>query len=121
MDADLLEQITARRADWTKSRNSWPSSWRKDEAELDELAAAERVFERVSEQLADERASAAPPPGQVGGRAVMLIPHRAPDVEENMLPPDYRASSPSCGRRPGRSWPGRSARCWGWTSAYGPN
>jgi hypothetical protein len=32
----------------------------------------------VSEQLADERASAAPAPGQVGGRAVMLIPHREP-------------------------------------------
>jgi hypothetical protein len=35
----------------------------------------------MSEQLADERASAAPMPGQVGGQvggqAVMLIPHRA--------------------------------------------
>ncbi|WP_406326658.1 hypothetical protein [Streptomyces sp. NBC_00203] len=59
-------------------------------AELDELAVAERVLERVSEQLADERASAAPAPGQIGGRAVMLIPHRAPDVEETMLPPDYQ-------------------------------
>ncbi|MDX3134560.1 hypothetical protein PV367_33310 [Streptomyces europaeiscabiei] len=59
-------------------------------AERDELAVAERVLERVSEQLADERASAMPAPGQVGGRAVMPIPHRAPDVEENMLPPDYQ-------------------------------
>ncbi|MFF3735561.1 hypothetical protein ACFYXM_36205 [Streptomyces sp. NPDC002476] len=59
-------------------------------AERDELAVAERVFERLSEQLADERASAAPVPGQVGGRAVMLVPHREPGVEETMLPPDYR-------------------------------
>ncbi|WP_344031518.1 hypothetical protein [Streptomyces luteireticuli] len=42
----------------------------------------------MSEQLADERASAAPVPGQVGGRAVMLVPHRAP--EEAMLPPGYQ-------------------------------
>ncbi|MFF3617574.1 hypothetical protein [Streptomyces sp. NPDC002580] len=42
----------------------------------------------MSDQLADERASAAPAPGQVGARVVMLIPHRTPDVEETMLPPD---------------------------------
>lgn len=59
-------------------------------AERDELAVAERVLERVSEQLADERASAAPAPGQMGGRAVMLVPHRTPDMEETMLPPDYQ-------------------------------
>ncbi|MCG0283725.1 hypothetical protein [Streptomyces sp. PSAA01] len=44
----------------------------------------------MSEQLAEERASAAPTPGHVGGRAVMLIPHRTPDMEETMLPPDYQ-------------------------------
>ena len=59
-------------------------------AERDELAVAERVLERVSEQIADERALVAPAPGQVGGRAVMLIPHRTPDMEENMLPPDHQ-------------------------------
>ncbi|MEU6180445.1 hypothetical protein [Streptomyces coeruleorubidus] len=59
-------------------------------AEHDELAVAERVLERVSEQLAGERASAAPTPGQVGGRAVILIPHRTSGVEEGALPSDYR-------------------------------
>jgi hypothetical protein len=44
----------------------------------------------VSEQLADEGESASLGPGQVAGRAVMLIPHRTPDVEETMLPPDYQ-------------------------------
>lgn len=58
--------------------------------ERDELAAAEQVLERVSGQLADERASASPAPGQVGGRAVMLIPPRTQDVNEAMLPPDYQ-------------------------------
>ncbi|WND39932.1 hypothetical protein RI578_39130 [Streptomyces sp. BB1-1-1] len=38
-------------------------------AERDELAVAERVLERVNEQLVDERALVAPMPGQVGGRA----------------------------------------------------
>ncbi|MEV0637530.1 hypothetical protein AB0I77_21755 [Streptomyces sp. NPDC050619] len=41
--------------------------------ERDELARAERVLERVSDQFVDERASA----GQVGGQAVMLVSHRA--------------------------------------------
>ncbi|MDR6980867.1 hypothetical protein J2X68_007609 [Streptomyces sp. 3330] len=54
-------------------------------AKRDELAVAERVLERVSEQLADERASAAPMPGQVGGRAVMPIPHREPGVGETTV------------------------------------
>jgi hypothetical protein len=59
-------------------------------SERDELAVVERALERVSEQLADGRASASPEPGQVGGRTVMLIPHRTPDVEETMLPLDYQ-------------------------------
>ncbi|MFI2780913.1 hypothetical protein [Streptomyces sp. ALB3] len=44
----------------------------------------------MSEQLAEERASARPIPGQVGGRAVMLIPRRDPGTDESMLPPDYQ-------------------------------
>ncbi|MFI9311047.1 hypothetical protein [Streptomyces triculaminicus] len=59
-------------------------------AERDELAVAEKVLERMSEQLAEERASAAPAPGQVGGRAVMLLAHRKPGVEDTVLPPDYQ-------------------------------
>ncbi|MFE8014040.1 hypothetical protein ACFU3O_15030 [Streptomyces antibioticus] len=44
----------------------------KARAERDELAVAERVLDRMSEQLADDHASAAPTPGQMRGRAVML-------------------------------------------------
>lgn len=44
----------------------------------------------MSEQLANERATAAPASGQVGGRAVMLIPHRTPGTEATMLPPDWQ-------------------------------
>ncbi|GGU67738.1 hypothetical protein GCM10010259_67340 [Streptomyces daghestanicus] len=74
---------------WMNVRNCSPRSWQRCGPERDELAVAERVLERVSEQLANGRASAAPAPGQVGGRAVMLIPHRTPDMEETLLPPDY--------------------------------
>ncbi|CAL9638036.1 hypothetical protein SUDANB120_06260 (plasmid) [Streptomyces sp. enrichment culture] len=59
-------------------------------AERNELAVAEHVLERMTGQLAEERASARPMPGQVGGRAVMLIPHREPGGEEDLLPPDYQ-------------------------------
>ncbi|MDP9616353.1 hypothetical protein [Streptomyces demainii] len=110
MDPELLAWIIERRAELDELEEELAKELAKVRAERDELAVAERVLERVSEQLADERASAAPASGQVGGRAVMLISHRAPDVEENALPPDYQRISPSCDWPPDRSWPGRSAR-----------
>lgn len=90
MDPELLEWITARRAELDELEEQLAQQLAQVRAERDELAVAERVLERVSEQLAEERASASPVPGQVGGRAVMLIPHRTTDVEETMLPPDYQ-------------------------------
>ncbi|MGW2877072.1 hypothetical protein ACWDBP_12420 [Streptomyces sp. NPDC001233] len=90
MDPELLERITARRAELDELEEQLAKQLAEVRAERDELAIAERVLERVSEQLADERVSAAPAPGQVGGRAVMLIPHRTPDMEETMLRPDYQ-------------------------------
>ena len=90
LDPELLRRITARRAELDELEEQLAKQLAEVRAERDELAVAERVLERVSEQLTDERASAAPAPGQVGGRAVMLIPHREPGVEETMLPPDYQ-------------------------------
>ncbi|MFF1461412.1 hypothetical protein [Streptomyces sp. NPDC058330] len=90
LDPELLERITARRAELDEREELLAKELAEVRAERDELAVAERVFERVSEQFADERASAAPMPGQVGGRAVMLIPHRTSGVEETTLPPDYQ-------------------------------
>ncbi|WP_326701495.1 hypothetical protein OG909_31780 [Streptomyces sp. NBC_01754] len=58
------------------------------QAERNGRVVAGRAFERVSEQLADARASTVPTPGQVGGRVVTVIPHREPGVEETMLPSD---------------------------------
>ncbi|MEU3529754.1 hypothetical protein AB0E62_38965 [Streptomyces sp. NPDC038707] len=90
MDPELVKRITARRAELDELEEQLVKELSEVRAERNELAVAERVLERVSEQLTDERASAMSAPGQVGGRAVMLIPHRAPDVEEAMLPPDYQ-------------------------------
>jgi hypothetical protein len=90
LDPELLGRITARRAERDELEEQLAKQLAEVRDERDELAFAERVLDRVSEQLADERASATPAPEQVGGRAVMLIPHRTPDVEETMFPPDYQ-------------------------------
>ncbi|MFJ2022121.1 hypothetical protein [Streptomyces nodosus] len=90
LDPELLERITARHAELDELEELLVKQLAEVRAERDELAVAERVLERVSEQLADEHASAAPMPGQVGGRAVMLIRHREPGVEEIVLSPDPR-------------------------------
>ncbi|MFE3903773.1 hypothetical protein ACFXPY_26565 [Streptomyces sp. NPDC059153] len=86
LDAELLERITARHAEVDELEEQLTKQLAEVRAEWDELTVAERVLERVSDQLANERASI----GQVGGQAVMLIPHRAPGVEEVTLPPDYQ-------------------------------
>lgn len=73
------------------------------------LAVAERVLERVSEQLAQDRAETAPVLGRVGGQAMMMIPHRAAGMEETVLSPDYqrilaavrKAAGPVMGRQVG--------------------
>ncbi|CAL9378942.1 hypothetical protein SUDANB6_01018 [Streptomyces sp. enrichment culture] len=83
---ELLERITARRAEPDEREEQPAKQPAEVRAERDELAVAERVLERVSEQLAAERVSVAP----VNGRAVMLIPHRTSGVEKATLPPDCR-------------------------------
>ncbi|WP_240119242.1 hypothetical protein [Streptomyces sp. MUM 2J] len=50
---------------------------------------AERVWQRMSEQLADERTEAGSPV-QVAGRAVRLVPDRGPGVAESALPAEYQ-------------------------------
>lgn len=88
LDPELLERITARRAELDELEERLAKQLAEVRAERDELAVAERVLERMTGQLAEERASAGPVPGQVGGRAVMLIPHRESGVEEDSLPWD---------------------------------
>jgi hypothetical protein len=90
LDPELLERITARRAELDELEEQLTKQLTEVRDERDELAVAERVLERMTVQLAEERASARPVPGQVAGRTVMLIPHREPGTDESMLPPDYQ-------------------------------
>ncbi|WP_116209273.1 hypothetical protein [Streptomyces olivoreticuli] len=64
LDPELLERITARRAELDELEEQPAKRLAEMRAEWDELAVAERVLERMSEQLADERASAEPMPGR---------------------------------------------------------
>ncbi|GAA5072471.1 hypothetical protein [Streptomyces similanensis] len=92
LDPELLERITARRAELDELGEQLAKRLAEVRAERDELALAEKVLERVREQLAQERAEAAPVPvpGQVGGMPVMMIPHRAASVRETALPAGYQ-------------------------------
>jgi hypothetical protein len=69
MDPELLVWITARRAELDELEQRLTKQLTEVRAERDELAVAERVLERVSEQIADERVSASPVPAQVDGRS----------------------------------------------------
>ncbi|MEV7032859.1 hypothetical protein AB0N99_21905 [Streptomyces sp. NPDC093272] len=64
MDPELLERITARRAELDELEERLAKELAEVRAERDELAVAERVLERVSEQLTDERATAVSAPGR---------------------------------------------------------
>lgn len=103
LDPELLERITARRAELDELEELLVKRLAGVRAERDEPAVAERVLERMTGQLADERAQAAPMPGQVGGRPVLLIPHRAPGVEEDALPVRLSVGARRAGQSPSRA------------------
>ncbi|MFD9427719.1 MULTISPECIES: hypothetical protein [unclassified Streptomyces] len=63
-DPELLERISARRAELGEVEEQLAKQLAEVRAERDELAVAERVLERMAGQLAEERASAAPMPGR---------------------------------------------------------
>ncbi|MFC9269059.1 hypothetical protein ACFTXJ_14965 [Streptomyces zhihengii] len=55
LDPELLERITARRAELDELEEQLAIQLSEVRAERDELAVAERVLERMTGQLADER------------------------------------------------------------------
>ncbi|MEV6148559.1 hypothetical protein [Streptomyces sp. NPDC051992] len=68
MDPEVLERIAARRAELDGLEGQLVKQLSEVRAERDELAVAERVWQRMSEQLADERTEAGSPVVQVAGR-----------------------------------------------------
>ncbi|MGW0957437.1 hypothetical protein [Streptomyces sp. NPDC002545] len=87
---EVLERIAARRAELDGLEEQLAKQLAEVRAERDELAVAERVLQRMSEQIADERAEAGSPVVQVAGRAVRLVPDRAPGVAESALPAEHQ-------------------------------
>ncbi|WP_443032874.1 hypothetical protein [Streptomyces sp. A1-5] len=51
---------------------------------------AMRVWERMHAQLDAEKPSTQADTAQVGGRGVLLVPHRKAGAGEDILPPDYQ-------------------------------
>ncbi|MEW2489874.1 hypothetical protein [Streptomyces sp. NPDC048411] len=90
MDPEVLERIAARRAELDVLEEQLVKQLSEVRGERDELAVAERVWQRMSEQVAVERAEAGSPVVQVAGRVVRLVPDRAPGVAESGLPEEYQ-------------------------------
>ncbi|MGW0392876.1 hypothetical protein ACWDYJ_18640 [Streptomyces sp. NPDC003042] len=90
VDPEVSERIAARRAELDGLEGQLVKQLAEVRAERDELAVAERVLQRMSEQIVEERAAAAPVTASVGGQTVRMVPHRASGVEETALPPEYQ-------------------------------
>lgn len=89
-DPEIAERIAARRAELGEVEERLVKQLEEVRAERDELAVAERVWRRMHEQITEEHRVVAPVSVQVGGRGVLLVPHREAGMEETALPPEYQ-------------------------------
>jgi hypothetical protein len=88
--SEIAERITARRAELDGLEEQLVKQLEEVRAERDELAVAERVWQRMAGQLTEEAQAAAPSAAQVAGQAVLLVPHRRPGMDQDALPPHYQ-------------------------------
>ncbi|MBR7839751.1 hypothetical protein KDL01_41280 [Actinospica durhamensis] len=88
-DAQVVGWIAARRAELDVLEDSLARQLAEVRAERDELAVAEKVWARAEAAVAGDAAPVAAG-ALVGGRSVLLIPHRSPGMGEDALPPEYR-------------------------------
>jgi hypothetical protein len=89
-ESEIAGRIAARRAELDGLEEQLVKQLEEVRAERDELAVAERVWQRMAGRLAEEARVAAPPVAQVAGEAVLLVPHRGPGMDQNTLPPHYQ-------------------------------
>ncbi|MFJ5064653.1 hypothetical protein ACIP96_35210 [Streptomyces nigra] len=82
--------IAARRSEVDALAEELTKQLQKVQVERDELAIAERVLNRLAEQVQADAEAVAPVAAQVAGRAVMLVPHRSDAADEGALPGDCR-------------------------------
>ncbi|MFI9367058.1 hypothetical protein ACIG5E_39415 [Kitasatospora sp. NPDC053057] len=90
VESEIAERVAARRTELDELEEQLVKQLEQVRAERDELAVAERVWKRMAERFAAEQAAAEPESAQVAGRAVLLVPHRGPGVDQDALPPDYQ-------------------------------
>jgi hypothetical protein len=114
VESEIAERIAARRAELDELEEQLVKQLAQVRAERDELAVAERVWQRMAEQLAAETKASAPPTAQVAGRPVLMVPHREGGMDETVLPPEYQKVLAIVRDGAGQWRPGRSARRWGW-------
>jgi guanyl-specific ribonuclease Sa len=86
----VAERVAARRAELDEEEKLLAERLDAVRAEREELVVAMRVWERMHAQLDAERPSAQAATVQVGGRGVLLVPHREAGAGEEVLPPDYQ-------------------------------
>lgn len=82
--------IAARRSELDALAEQLTKRLQEVQVERDELTIAERVLNRLAEQVQADTEAVAPVAAQVAGRAVLLIPHRSDAADESALPGDYR-------------------------------
>ncbi|MEU3283188.1 hypothetical protein [Streptomyces antibioticus] len=104
------QRITARRSELDALAEQLTKQLQEVQVERDEVVIAERVLNRLAEQVQADAEAVAPAKAQVAGRAVLLIPHRSDATDEAALPGDYRqilaivraADGPGAGQGGGR-------------------
>ncbi|WP_239590303.1 hypothetical protein [Streptomyces aureoverticillatus] len=87
---EVAGRVAARRAELDEEEKLLAERLDAVRAEREELAVAMRVWERMHAQLDVEKPSTQAETAQVGGRGVLLVPHRKAGAGEDILPPDYQ-------------------------------
>ncbi|SHN20421.1 hypothetical protein SAMN05216268_123148, partial [Streptomyces yunnanensis] len=83
---EVAERVAARRAELDEEEKLLAERLDAVRAEREELAVAMRVGERMHAQLDAEKPSTQAETAQVGGRGVLLVPHRRAGAGEDILP-----------------------------------
>ena len=89
-DSEVIAWVAARRAELDVLEEQLAGQLAEVRAERDELAVAEKVFARFGQRISTQPVAFAPASVLVGGQAVLLIPHRAPGMDDAALPPEYQ-------------------------------
>ncbi|MEV6784784.1 hypothetical protein [Streptomyces sp. NPDC051098] len=88
--SEVAERVAARRAELDAEEEVLVKRLEEVRSEREELAVAERVWERMRAQLDAEESSSQAVAAQVGGRGVLLVPTRESGMSVEALPPDYQ-------------------------------